>query len=127
MADLLVATQCTTFIRLSSILLTDLFCLFALSYRRFSTSVQENLSRGEGDTSDLIAINIRRGHDRGLPSYTRFRRFCGLPLVRNFSDLVTVANFGKKVVAALEKVYKTVEDVDMFTGGKSGATITFFP
>ena len=127
MADLLVATQCTTFIRLSSILLTDLFCLFALSYRRFSTSVQENLSRGEGDTSDLIAINIRRGHDRGLPSYTRFRRFCGLPLVRNFSDLVTVANFDKKVVAALEKVYKTVEDVDMFTGGKSGVTITFFP
>ena len=101
--------------------------MFALSYRLFSTSVQENLSRGEGDTSDLIAINIRRGHDRGLPSYTRFRRFCGLPLVRNFSDLVTVANFDKKVVAALEKVYKTVEDVDMFTGGKSGVTITFFP
>ena len=111
----------------SSILLTDLLCLFALSYRRFSSAVQENLSRGEGDTSDLIAINIRRGHDRGLPSYTRFRGFCGLPPVRRFSDLVTVAYFDKNVVASLEKVYKRVQDVDLFTGGKSGITITFFP
>ena len=101
--------------------------MLVLSYRRFSTSVQENLSRGEGDTSDLIAINIRRGHDRGLPSYTRFRRECGLPLVRRFSDLVTVAGLDKKVVARLEKVYKRVQDVDLFTGGKSGVTITFFP
>ena len=101
--------------------------MLVLSYRRFSTSVQENLSRGEGDTSDLIAINIRRGHDRGLPSYTRFRRVCGLPLVRRFSDLVTVAGLDKEVVARLEKVYKRVQDVDLFTGGKSGVTITFFP
>ena len=101
--------------------------MFVLSYRRFSSSVQENLSRGEGDTSDLIAINLRRGHDRGLPSYTSFRRFCGLPLVRRFSDLVTVANFDEKVVARLQEVYKRVGDIDLFSGGKSGVTIAFFP
>ena len=100
--------------------------MFVLSYRRFSTSVQENLSRGEGDTSDLIAINLKRGHDRGLPSYTRFRSECGLPPVGSFYDLVTVAHFDEKVVARLEEVYKRVRDVDLFTGGKSGVTITFF-
>ena len=96
-----------------------LFC-FLLSFRKFSSSVQGNLSRGEGDLSDLVAINIRRAHDRGLPGYTRFRnlRRCRLRKVRTFEDLVTIASFDLTDVENLKEVYEDVRDIDLFVGGE---------
>ena len=96
-----------------------LFC-FLLSFRKFSSSVQGNLSRGEGDLSDLVAINIRRAHDRGLPGYTRFRNLprCLLRKVRTFEDLVTVASFDPTDVEKLKEVYEDVRDIDLFVGGE---------
>ena len=41
--------------------------------------------------------------------------------------MVTVANFDEKVVARLQEVYKRVGDIDLFSAGKSGVTIAFFP
>ena len=82
--------------------------------------MQENLSRGEGDLSDLVAINIRRAHDRGLPGYTRFRNLprCRLRKVRTFEDLVTVASFDPTDVEKLKEVYEDVRDIDLFVGGQ---------
>ena len=96
-----------------------LFC-FLLSFRKFSSSVQGNLSRGEGDLSDLVAINIRRAYDRGLPGYTRFRnlRRCRLRKVRTFEDVVTVASFDPTDVEKLKEVYEDVRDIDLFVGGE---------
>ncbi|CAL4085880.1 unnamed protein product, partial [Meganyctiphanes norvegica] len=53
---------------------------------------------------DLAAINIQRGRDHGLPGYTRWRMYCGLPPARNFSDLQYDMDQG--ALKALEKVYK---------------------
>ena len=96
-----------------------MFC-FLLSFRKFSSSVQGNLSRGEGDLSDLVAINIRRAHDRGLPGYIRFRNLprCRLRKVRTFEDLVTVASFDPTDVEKLKEVYEDVRDIDLFVGGE---------
>lgn len=88
--------------------------------RRFSSSVQENLRRGEGDLSDLVSINIQRGRERGLPGYTKYRnlKLCGLSNVKSFDDLKNVASFAEKDVENLRKVYDNVHDIDLFVGGK---------
>ena len=93
---------------------------YFLSCRRFSSSVQENLRRGEGDLSDLVAINIKRGRDRGAPGYIIYRnlKLCNLTEVKSFRDLEKKAGFYPKDVANLKKIYKgRIEDIDLFTGG----------
>ena len=88
--------------------------------RRFSSSVQENLRRGEGDLSDLVSINIQRGRERGVPGYTKYRnlKLCGLSNVKSFDDLKNVAGFAEEDVENLRKVYDNVHDIDLFVGGK---------
>ena len=88
--------------------------------RRFSSSVQENLRRGEGDLSDLVSINIQRGRERGVPGYTKYRnlQLCGLSNVKSFDDLKNVADFDQDDVENLRKVYDNVHDIDLFVGGK---------
>lgn len=84
---------------------------------RFSTSVQENLIRGPGDLSDLVAINTVRSYERGLPGYTAFRRFCGLRPVNNFRQLRNRAGFTNEATANLRRVFTSVHDIPLFTGG----------
>ena len=98
--------------------------LFFLVYRfrRFSTSVQENLIRGPGDLSDLVAINTVRSYERGLPGYTAFRRFCGLRPVNNFRQLRNRAGFTNEATANLRRVFTSVHDIPLFTGGRFALT-----
>ena len=64
---------------------------------------------------DLTALNIQRGREHGLPSYSAFlNKFHFGPAIRGFSDLKLLS---KKAVSALRKVYDKVEDIDLFVGG----------
>ncbi|KAK7464536.1 hypothetical protein BaRGS_00037897, partial [Batillaria attramentaria] len=63
---------------------------------------------------DLVAMNIQRGRDHGLPPYQSWREACGLSPVQGFNDSV-LGSAGP----ALREVYMSVEDIDLFTGAMS--------
>lgn len=91
---------------------------FCSPSREFASSIQENLIRGPGDLSDLIAINNNRGYERGMPGYTAYRRLCGLPVPRGFGALRRVAGFSGRAIRALRRVFDDVDDIPLFSGGK---------
>ena len=65
---------------------------------------------------DLGALNIQRGRDHGLPSYNRFREYCGLTVASDFRDLhrdISKRDARRK----LEQIYGDVDDIDLFVGG----------
>jgi len=36
---------------------------------------------------DIVSLDIQRSRDHGIPSYTKFRKFCGLKDIANVQDL----------------------------------------
>ena len=56
----------------------------------FSRTISISIDRGNKPTGgDLIAITIQRGREHGIPSYNKFREFCGLPKAKTFEELST--------------------------------------
>ncbi|KAG8228883.1 hypothetical protein J437_LFUL007620 [Ladona fulva] len=72
----------------------------------------EDPAKGHG--MDLAAQVIQQGRDHGIPGYVKWREPCGLPQVRRFQDLADLMT--PEAIATLSKVYRDVEDVDLFTG-----------
>ncbi len=67
-----------------------------------------------GPHFDLLAINIQRGRDVGLPAYNDVRVAYNLPRVTAFEDLTSDAG----VVAALRLLYNdSIDLVDCYVGG----------
>ncbi|XP_070556082.1 peroxidasin-like [Ptychodera flava] len=64
---------------------------------------------------DLMALNIQRGRDHGLPSYTSWRRHCGLSSGNTFNRFrQEISN--QDVLDKLAEVYDEPGDVDLFIG-----------
>lgn len=64
---------------------------------------------------DLAAINIQRGRDHGLPSYTQWREPCGLSPIRDWNDLEKIV--GPRSARRIQQGYKNVQDIDLFVAG----------
>lgn len=66
---------------------------------------------------DLISLNIQRARDHGIAGYNKYRVKCNLTKARSFDDLT--GEIPTKLVKRLEKLYASVDDIDLFTGGMS--------
>ena len=67
--------------------------------------------------ADLVALNLQRGRDHGLPSYNTFRKARGRNKAVRFSDFSD--EIPKERAESLGRIYKNPDDVDLFVGGLS--------
>jgi len=65
---------------------------------------------------DLVARNLQRGRDHGLPGYNKYRRYCGLKSLSSFNERHP-AEISKDNWRILGELYKTPDDIDLFVGG----------
>ena len=72
------------------------------------------MSPGHGGL-DLVAVNIQRGRDHGLPGYNKYREICTGKRASTWSDLRK--SIEPKHIEQLRRVYKHVDDIDLYVGG----------
>ncbi len=73
---------------------------------------------GSGLTgADLIARNIQRGRDHGLPPYNEYRRHCGLPPVCSWDR--KPAEIPARAWKSIRQLYDDPTDIDLYVGGLS--------
>lgn len=61
---------------------------------------------------DLLALNLQRGRDHGLPDFNTVRAELGLPRYVSFSQITSDA----QVAQALEQLYGSIDNIDLFAG-----------
>ncbi|XP_043286751.1 uncharacterized protein [Venturia canescens] len=66
---------------------------------------------------DLIALNVHRARDHGIPSYNNYRALCNLKRANTFEDLSR--EMTPEVIARMKRIYASVDDIDLFPGGMS--------
>jgi len=80
----------------------------------FVDDITNNLFDGDSNGMDLVALNIQRGRDHGLPGYNQYRDICGIGKARSFSDLSR--QMSMKRAEELQRLYNNVNDIDLFVG-----------
>lgn len=55
---------------------------------------------------DLVALNLQRGRETGVPGYNDFREYCGLPRSKSFWNLV--GYMSNKTIYRFSQIYKWV-------------------
>jgi len=46
---------------------------------------------------DIVSLDIQRSRDHGIPSYSQFRKYCGLKDIENEQDLSEIMMEGVSV------------------------------
>jgi len=69
---------------------------------------------GQTWRNDLIAINICRAREHGISNYNAYRTFCNISTAYYFEDFGNTINYDG--IQLLKRLYKDVNDVDLFVG-----------
>lgn len=83
----------------------------ALTLQNFPAALRD-LARPSGEPIDLATVDVLRSRERGVPRYNEFRRYFRLAPARSFADLTDRPEWA----AQLERIYSTVDDVDLMVG-----------
>lgn len=76
-------------------------------------SLQNELFKNLTGGIDLVALNIQRGRDHGVPKYNAARQMYGLTKKTSFADLTS----DRQVQNILQSLYGSIDNVDCFVGG----------
>lgn len=76
------------------------FRLFVWFYRFFEEEVRDWTFK----EFDLVALNIQRGRDHGVPSYSKWRLYCGLSELTDWSKLE--GDHDAETITKLQEVYE---------------------
>lgn len=84
----------------------------------FSRELTDHLFQESNATHgmDLVALNLQRGRDHGLPGYTEYRKLCGLPPLSSWRELVNIVS-SPELVPRLQQLYSSIDEIDLFVGG----------
>jgi len=63
---------------------------------------------------DIIAMNICRGREHGIPGYNAYRELCNLPRAQQFEDFADT--MPQEAILKLKSIYQHPEDVDLIVG-----------
>ncbi|CAB3250755.1 unnamed protein product [Arctia plantaginis] len=63
---------------------------------------------------DVLAVDVQRGRDHGLPGYIQYRALCGLPVATSFQHLIDI--IPQETVDKLSQLYEQPGDVDLVIG-----------
>lgn len=61
---------------------------------------------------DLLAINIERGRDHGLPDFNTLRECYGLRRLSDFSEISSESSKNQQI----RSVYRNINNVDSYVG-----------
>jgi hypothetical protein len=81
-----------------------------IRHRLFET----NNEYGQTRRNDLVALNICRGREHGIPGYNTVRAYCGVATAKKFEDFGGTINYDG--IQKLKSLYNHVDDVDLFVG-----------
>ncbi|XP_065573256.1 uncharacterized protein LOC136035403 [Artemia franciscana] len=64
---------------------------------------------------DLASFNLLRAREFGIPGYMQYRRYCGIPEINDWDDLL--GSMSNATVFKYKNVYRHPEDIDLWSGG----------
>ncbi|KAL5233066.1 hypothetical protein ACI65C_000476 [Semiaphis heraclei] len=86
--------------------------------RFFTKEITDHLFQGNLNFGlDLVALNVQRGRDHGLPPYNEWRQVCGYEKARNWNDLEEYMD--PQTITRLARLYGSVDEIDLYIGGVS--------
>ena len=94
---------------------------------RFVTEEATNFlfpEQGNNFGSDLVARNIQRGRDHGLPGYNKWREECGLKEIKSMSSSSRPREISSSNWALLQSLYSSPDDIDLFVAGLAEEKVT---
>ena len=83
--------------------------------REVTDFLYRDFQNGTSHGSDLVARNLQRGRDHGLPGYNKWRTFCGMEDIRSMRERpaeISESNWRK-----ISGLYQSPDDIELFVAG----------